>query len=88
MTGRHARVGRNGYKLLIEQWAKQGIQEQLEGLKRVYARLSSELAKHGVEKTGEQCRNKVKKLHHVYKKLKIIITRQAQGGRSGSFMRD
>ena len=43
--------------LLIEQWAEQGIQEQLEGLKRnkhVYARLSSELAKHGVEKTGEQ----------------------------------
>ena len=59
--------------LLIEQWAEQGIQEQLEGSKRnkhVYARLSSELAKDGVEKTGEQCRSKVKKLRQEYKKIK------------------
>lgn len=57
--------------LLIEHWAEQGIQEQLEESKRnkhIYTRLSSELAKHGVEKTGEQCRNKVKKLRQEYQR--------------------
>ena len=47
---------------LIEVWGEQGIQEQLEGSKRnkqVYARLSSELAKQGIKKSGEQCRCKV-----------------------------
>ena len=46
--------------------------KEYKGLKRnehVYTRLSSELAKHGVEKTGKQCRNKVKKLQE-YKKIK------------------
>ena len=55
---------------LIELWGEQGIQEQLEGSKRnrhVYAKLSSELAKHGIEKSGEQC--KVKKLRQEYKKI-------------------
>lgn len=58
---------------LIELWGEQGIQEQLEGSKRnkhVYARLSSELAKQGIEKSGEQCRCKVKKLRQEYKKIK------------------
>lgn len=50
---------------LIDLWGEQGIQEQLEGSKRnkhVCEKLSSDLAKHGIEKTGEQCRSKVKKL--------------------------
>ena len=58
---------------LIEQWGKQGIQEQLEGSKRnkhVYEKLSSALTKEGVIKSGEQCRTKVKKLRQDYKKIK------------------
>ena len=41
---------------LIEVWGEEGKQEQLEGSKRnkhVYE-LSSELAKHGIVKNGEQ----------------------------------
>ena len=58
---------------LIELWSEEGVQEQLEGSKRnkhVYARLSSELEKHGIVKSGEQCRGKVKKLRQEYKKIK------------------
>ena len=71
---------------LIELWGEQGIQKQLEGSKRnkhVYEKLSSELAKHGIEKTGEQCRSKVKKLRQ---ESKILITRLGLTGRNGSFM--
>lgn len=58
---------------LIAQWGEKGIQEQLEGSKRnkhVYARLSSELVKQGIVKSGEQCRSKVKKLRQEDKKIK------------------
>ena len=57
---------------LISCWAEEGIQEQLEGCKRnkhVYERLLN-LAEYNIEKTGEQCRTKVKKLHQEYKKIK------------------
>ena len=49
---------------LISCWAKEGIQEQLEGCKRnkhVFERLSRSLAEHNIEKTGEQCHTKVTK---------------------------
>ena len=58
---------------LISCWAEEGIQEQLEGCKRnkhVYERLSRSLAEHNIEKTGEQCCTKVKKLRQEYKKIK------------------
>ena len=57
---------------LIELWGE-GIQEQLEGSKRnkhVYEKLSNGLAKHGIEKTGEQCRCKIKKLRQEYSKMR------------------
>jgi len=59
--------------LLISCWGEEGIQEQLEGCKRnkhIYERLSTLLAEHGVHKSGEQCRTKVKKLRQEYKKIK------------------
>ena len=49
-----------------------GILEQLERSKRnrhKYKKLSNALAKHGIEKTGEQCRSKIKKLRQEYKKI-------------------
>ena len=58
---------------LISCWAEEGIQEQLEGCKHnkhVYDRLSRSLVEYNIEKTGKQCRNKVKKLHQDYKKIK------------------
>ena len=58
---------------LISCWAEEGIQEQLEGFnsnKHVYERLSRSLAEYNIEKTGEQCRTKVKKLRQEYKKIK------------------
>ena len=58
---------------LIDCWSEEGIQEQLEGSRRnkhVYDKLSRSLAEHDIEKTGEQCRTKVKKLRQEYKKIK------------------
>ena len=74
---------------LIKLWGEQGIQEQLEGSRRnkhVYTKLSSELAKHGIEKSGEQCMCKVKTLHQEYTKLKTATTCLEEGGSTGSFM--
>ena len=59
---------------LLDCWSEEGIQEQLEGSRRnkhVYEKLSRSLAEsYNIEKTGEQCRTKVKKLHQEYKKIK------------------
>ena len=58
---------------LIDCWSEEGIQEQLEGSRRnkhVYDKLSRSLAEHDIEKTGEQCRTKVKKLRQECKKIK------------------
>lgn len=58
---------------LIDIWKEEGIQEQLEGSKRnkhVYEKLGTQMCKAGYNKTGEQCRCKVKKLRQEYKKNK------------------
>ena len=75
---------------LIELWREQEIQEQLEGSKRnkhVYAKLSSELAKHGIEKSGERCRCKVKKLRQEYKKIKDSKNRRHSYDKKSSPLR-
>ena len=67
---------------LIALWGEDGIQQQLEGSKRnkhVFAGLSSELAKVGIVKSGDQCRCKVKKLRQEYKKLKDKHTLTGRG---------
>lgn len=58
---------------LIGVWGDEDIQEQLEGSKRnkhVYKSMAETLCVYGIEKTGEQCRTKVKKLRQEYKKIK------------------
>ena len=58
---------------LIQVWSEEGIQKQLEGArqnKHVYEKLSRKLVTYGIEKSGKQCRNKVKKLRQEYKKIK------------------
>ena len=48
---------------LIEAWGDEDIQEQLEGSKRnKHERMAESLLIYGIEKSGEQCRTKVKKL--------------------------
>ena len=57
---------------LIDAWGDEDIQEQLEGSKRnkhVYERMAEALRTYGIEKSGEQCRTKVKKLRQEYKKM-------------------
>jgi len=57
---------------LIQIWGDQNVQEQLEGSKRnkhVYDSVAEELKIYGIEKTGEQCRCKMKKLRQEYKKV-------------------
>ena len=58
---------------LIEIWGEQAIQEQLEGCKRnrdVFDKISREMQKAGYSRTGQQCREKIKKLKVEYKKVK------------------
>ena len=58
---------------LIGVWGDEDIQEQLEGSKRnkhVYERMAKTLRVYGIEKSGEQCRTKVKKLRQEYKRIK------------------
>ena len=67
---------------LIQVWSEEGIQEQLEGAKRnkhIYEQLAEDLAIYGIEKIGEQCRTKVKKLHQQYKKLADKYKETGQG---------
>ena len=73
---------------LIELWGEEGIQEQLEGSKRnkhVYEKLSNILAKHKIEKTGEQCRCKLKKLCQEYKKIKDTHNKTGTGRKKWRF---
>lgn len=58
---------------LIEIWGEEAIQAQLEGCKRnihVYEKIARELCDAGYERTGKQCREKIKKLKGDYKKIK------------------
>ena len=69
---------------LIQVWGEEGIQEQLEGAKQnkhIYEELVEDLVIYGIQKTGEQCRTKVKKLRQEYKK---IARRQAKGETNGN----
>jgi len=60
---------------LIQIWGDYNVQEQLEGSKRnkyVYDSVAKELkTQYGIEKTGEQCHCKMKKLRQENKKIKI-----------------
>ncbi|CAB1349038.1 unnamed protein product, partial [Coregonus sp. 'balchen'] len=58
---------------LLTLWADGSVQEQLLSAvrnKRVFTKLSSELAALGSTKTSKQCREKIKKLKQEYKKIK------------------
>ena len=60
------------YKL-IDIWGDQTIQEQLEGCRRnreVFEKISKLMHEAGYDRTGTQCREKIKKLKVDYRKVK------------------
>ena len=54
---------------LIDLWGEEGVQEQLEGAKR-NKHIYKKILKAFVQKNGEQCRAKMKKLKLDYRKIK------------------
>ena len=57
---------------IIDIWANVEIQGQLDGMRRnkkVYERISEEMAARGFVRTFKQCRNKIKWLKHEYKRV-------------------
>ena len=57
---------------IIDIWANVEIQGQLDGMrgnKRVFERISEEMAARGFTRSFKQCRNKIKWLKHEYKRV-------------------
>lgn len=58
---------------LIALWSEDSIQAQIEGCKRnkeVYEKLAAQMQEEGYRRTGQQCREKIKKLKGDYRKIK------------------
>ena len=58
---------------LITLWGEDSIQAQIEGCRRnraIFAKLAEQMRDQGYNRTGDQCREKVKKLKADYKKIK------------------
>ena len=58
---------------LVEIWSEEEIQALLEGCtrnKHVYDKIARGMVEAGHERTGVQCREKIKKLKSEYKKIK------------------
>ena len=67
---------------LIDVWADDTIQSQLEGCHRnkdVYIRISQKKCEAGYNRTFEQCREKIKKLKKEYRKIKDMLNGTGQG---------
>eukprot|EP00118_Oscarella_pearsei_P021030 m.233713 g.233713 ORF g.233713 m.233713 type:complete len:108 (+) comp40097_c1_seq2:310-633(+) len=60
-------------KCLINLWGEDAVQAQLEGCKRnseVYRNLAAQMEENGYERSGDQCRAKMKKLKGEYRKAR------------------
>ena len=69
---------------LIELWGEDNVQAQLEGCKRnaqVFERISCEMKDIGYDRTGVQCREKIKKLRGEYKKIKDKKGKTGEGNK-------
>ena len=58
---------------LIRLWGEDSIQAQIEGCRRnreVFARLAGQMREEGYDRTGDQCREKIKKMKADYRKIK------------------
>ncbi|XP_062523879.1 myb/SANT-like DNA-binding domain-containing protein 7 [Corticium candelabrum] len=59
--------------LLIDLWGEESVQVQIEGCARnkaVYAKLAARMQEEGYNRSGTQCREKIKKLKTDYRKVK------------------
>ena len=66
---------------LVELWGEDSVQEQLEGCKRnsqVYHRIAREMQIAGFDRTGQQYRDKMKKLRSEYRKIKDSNSRMGE----------
>ena len=73
---------------LIELWGEEGVQEQLEGAKRnkhVYEKIAKGMRERGSDKTGVQCRAKMKKLKLDYRKIKDTHGKTGRGRSTWKF---
>lgn len=72
---------------LLQMWSDEGIQSELESCLRnqhVFSRIAAALHARGVYRTGEQCREKIKKLKLEYRRIKEK-QKSARGGRAWKF---
>ena len=68
-------------KALLAIFATESIQRGLEGTQcnvKIFADISSQLAKVGIHHSAKQCREKMKKMKQDYKKIKDQITTSQQ----------
>ena len=74
---------------LIQLWGEEGVQEQLEGAKRnkhVYDKIAKGMREQGSDKTGVQCRAKMKKLKLDYRKIKDKHGKTGRGRSTWKFL--
>lgn len=73
---------------LIDLWAEDRTQEELEGCHRnrdVFVRIATKLREVGYDRTFEQCREKIKKLKKDYRKIKDKHEETGQGRERWAF---
>ena len=78
------------YKL-IELWGEDKIQAELEGCKRnahIFEKIAREMAGAGFDRSGTQCRDKIKKLRAEYRKIKDKHGKTGTGRSSWKFFDD
>ena len=74
---------------LLELWGEESVQASLEGCVRnivIYDIIAAELTSCGYQRTGAQCRERVKKLKKDYKKTKDNLKEREISGRFVSFI--
>lgn len=74
---------------MIELPGEEGIQEQLEGAKRnkhVYEKIAKQMQVKDSNKTGEQCRAKMKKMKLEYRKIKDNHNKTGRGRKNWKFL--
>ena len=76
---------------LIRIWSDPSIQEQLETSRRnswTYEQIAKNLKGFGFERTGEQCRNKIKQLKCCYNEVKKENGQPGKGRKHFAYFRD
>ena len=67
---------------LLDLWSEENVQALLEGCARnktVYDKLAEDMAGHGYNRTGGQCRERIKKLKKDFKKTKDNLKQTGNG---------